>query len=112
MRIVAGQAHKGLNSNEGIRWVIENFKSASIVAEKYGIKLLYENHTKPGAWKYIDFSQPTEIFLEIAEGIKDTSIGINFDTANTIAYGDDPIPVLEQILDRVEIGRASCRERV
>jgi len=101
IRILAGQAHPETPIKEGIGWVVESFKKIAQKADKYGVKLVYENHAKPGSWDYTDFSQPTNIFLEIAEKIKDTSIGINFDTANVPAYGDDPIPVLEQIKDRV-----------
>jgi len=101
LRILAGQAHPETKIKEGIKWVIENFKKVSSMGDKFNIKLVYENHSKPGSWRYIDFSHPTEIFLKIAEGINDTSIGINFDTANIIAYGDEPIPVLKQVMDRV-----------
>ncbi|MDO8685644.1 MAG: sugar phosphate isomerase/epimerase family protein [Clostridiales bacterium] len=102
LRILAGQAHPGTLVKEGIKWVVENFKEVSAVGDKFNVKLLFENHSKPGAWDYTDFSHPTEIFLEIAEGIRDTSIGINFDTGNTLVYGDDPIPVLKLVIDKVE----------
>ena len=101
LRILAGQAHPQTKIKEGIKWIIENFKKVSPIGDKFNVKLVYENHSKPGSWQYVDFSHPTEIFLTIAEGIKDTNIGINFDTANTIAYGDEPIPVLKQVLNRV-----------
>ena len=41
-------------------------------------------------------------FLEIFEGIRDTDIRLNFDTGNIVAYGDDPIPVLTEAIDKVE----------
>jgi sugar phosphate isomerase/epimerase len=69
--------------------------------------LVYENHSKPGACQYPDFSYPTEVFLDIARAIENTSIGINFDTANTLSYGDDPIPVLQQVIRRVETVHAA-----
>ena len=64
--------------------------------------MVYENHAKPGAWDYIDFSHPTDIFLEIVEKTSGVGLGINFDTANTIAYGEDPIPVLKEVIKRIE----------
>jgi sugar phosphate isomerase/epimerase len=102
LRIVAGQAHPETKLETGIKNVVEYFKKADQVAQKYGVKLLYENHYKPGAWDYVDFSYRTEVFLKIVEGIKNTNIGINFDTANTVACGDDPVPVLKIILDKLE----------
>lgn len=101
LRITAGQAHPETPVEQGIQWVIENFKQTSSVSDKFNVQLVYENHSKPGAWDYPDFSQPTERFLRIAEGIKGTGIGINFDTANPQVYGDDPLPVLQQVIDKI-----------
>lgn len=102
LRVLAGQAHPETKRDEGIKWAVENLKYSCDTADRFGIKLVYENHAKPGAWDYIDFSHPTDIFLEIVEKTKDVDLKINFDTANTIAYGDDPIPVLEKVIDRIE----------
>jgi sugar phosphate isomerase/epimerase len=35
------------------------------------------------------------------ERTAEISLGLNWDNANTIAYGDDPIPVLRKVVDRV-----------
>ena len=103
LRITAGQAHPETPVKEGIQWVVDNFRKAAPVAEKFGIKLVYEDHSKPGAWNYMDFSNPPEIFLEIAKKIEDTSIGINFDTANILVSGNETtLEVLEQVIGKVE----------
>lgn len=102
LRILAGQAHPDTPVEEGIQWVIESFKQVAPVADKLNVTLLFENHSKPGAWDYVDFSHPTELFLRIVEGTEDTGIGINFDTGNTLVYGDDPMPVLQKVMSRVE----------
>lgn len=101
VRVTAGQAHPETGREQGIKWALEGLKKALPVADRFGIQLVYENHARPGAWEYIDFSHPTDIFLQIVEGTKDTNLGINFDTANTLAYGQDPLPVLERVLERV-----------
>jgi sugar phosphate isomerase/epimerase len=93
LRITAGQAHPGV---DGVRWVVDAFRQAREFAGD--LTLVFENHSKPGVWQYADFSQPTEIFLKIA---KETGIAINFDTANTLVYGDDPLPVLREVIDQV-----------
>lgn len=100
LRILAGQAHPAVLVTEGIEWVVEYFKRTDEIARKYGVMLLYEDHSKPGAWDYVDFSLPTDVFLEIVERTRDTGIKINFDTGNTLVYGDDPLPVLEKVIDR------------
>jgi sugar phosphate isomerase/epimerase len=69
--------------------------------EAHGVNLVFENHAKPGAWQYIDFCHPTDVFLEIVERTAGTTLGVNWDTANTLAYGDEPLPVLGKVLDRV-----------
>jgi len=101
IRVTAGQAHSQTSRKEGVKWVIEGLVSSMEFAESYGIKILYENHSKPGVWDYPDFSFPSDIFLEIVNAISGTQIGILFDTANPVAYGDDPLLLLEKVIDRV-----------
>jgi sugar phosphate isomerase/epimerase len=102
LRIIAGQAHPEMAIDLGVDLVIKNFRDIVPYAEKYGVGLVYEDHAKPGAWDYVDFSFPPDIFMRIYEGIKDTSIRINFDTGNIVAYGQDPLPLLKEIYDKVE----------
>ncbi len=103
VRIVAGQAHPGVSRKEGINWVVEYFKKSVSIAEKNDIILVYEDHSKTAAWEHLDFSNPPDIFLEIAEKIKDTPIKINFDTANILVAGEDKtLEVLEKVFSRVE----------
>ncbi len=101
VRITAGQAHPGLDREEAKRWVVDAFQEAARQADRRGIRLAYENHSKPGAWQYWDFSFPNDVFLAIAEGILDTSIGILFDTANASIGGEDPLLLLEKVIPRL-----------
>ena len=101
LRVTAGQAHPNVDRRDGIEWAANGLSKAMEFARAYPVKLAYENHAKPGAWQYTDFSHPTVIFLEIVERTACVSLGVNWDTANTIAYGDDPIPVLRRVVDRV-----------
>lgn len=107
VRIAAGQAHPETSIEKGKEWVIEYFKKASSVAEKFKVMLLFENHSKPQAWDLPDFSHPTDIFLDITEQIRNTGIRINFDTANTLVYGDDLLVVLEKVMAQVETVHAA-----
>jgi len=107
LRILAGQSYPGIDKESTIKKVIECFKGITPVADKYNIKLVYENHSKPGVWDYTDFSHPTDIFLKIVEGIWNTDIGINFDTANSFILGDDPVKLLKKIYKKLEVIHAS-----
>ena len=101
VRVTAGQAHPETDRADGLTWAIEGLTGALAVAEKQGIQLVFENHPKPGIWDYADFAHPTDIFLSIVRATSGTALGINFDTANTLVAGDDPLPVLKQVMDRL-----------
>ncbi|MDO9464422.1 MAG: sugar phosphate isomerase/epimerase family protein [bacterium] len=101
VRVTAGQAHPQTNRKQGIAWAIEGLMGAVDTSEREGVKLVFENHSKPGAWEYYDFCYPPDIFLEIAGRLTDTPIRILFDTANPVAYGHDPLSVLHQVIDQL-----------
>ncbi len=82
-------------------WAINGLNRLAELTCGLGVKLVYENHAKPGAWTYTDYSQPPEIFLRIARGTAHSGIGINFDTGNAAAFAADPVALLDQVIDRV-----------
>ena len=101
VRVTAGQAHPETGRQDGIRWATEGLRQLTDRTRKSGVRLVYENHAKPGAWTYTDFSQPPDIFLAIVEATIDVGLGLNFDTANATAFSRDPLGLLEQCIDRV-----------
>ena len=107
VRITAGQGHPGMTRKEGMSRAFEGILGAVNTAESLGLQLVFENHEKPGVWEFPDFDFPTDIFLEMADRLKETPVKIQFDTANLIAYGDDPINVLESVIDQVAVVHAS-----
>lgn len=112
VRVTVGQAHPDTGREDGIAWAVEALTDVLGFASDNGLTLVYENHYKAPIWQYTDFSFPTEIFLEIVDRTSGMGLGVNWDTANTLAYGDDPIPVLEQVLDRVvSVHAAETAER-
>ncbi len=103
IRVTAGQSHPGIEREVGVHWVTDGFRRALDEAERHGITLAYENHTKGAPWNYWDFSQPTEIFLEILDALSDTPLGVCFDTANPLVLGEDVLALLEKVVHRVVV---------
>ncbi|MCC6946069.1 MAG: sugar phosphate isomerase/epimerase [Thermomicrobiales bacterium] len=103
IRVTAGQAHPGLARAAALEWAVAGLTACLDEAAQAGITLAYENHTKGYAWTYNDFSQPASIFLEIVARTEGTGLRILYDTANTLAAGDDPLAVLEAVKHRVAV---------
>ena len=49
LRITSGQAHPEVTIDQGIEYTLSRFKKMVDVADKFNIKLLYENHKMPGS---------------------------------------------------------------
>ena len=107
IRVTAGQAHPETSIKDGIAWVSNGLVCLVEAAGNLGVQLAYENHAKPGAWEYTDFSQPPEIFMEILSRVPSPLLGVNFDTGNATAFAADPLAFLEQIVGRVVSVHAS-----
>lgn len=101
MRVTAGQAHPETGREQGIIWAVDGLTRLTEASRGSGVTLVYENHAKPSAWRYTDFSQPPDIFLEIVRRTAGTDLGINFDTANATAFAQDPLDLLAKALPRV-----------
>lgn len=114
VRVTAGQNHPGIGREQGMSWAVEGILRGLDEAKLFGVDLVYENHSKPGCWQYPDFSYPGDIFREIASMLEETAVGILFDTANPVSRGEDPLGLLEGIIERVRCvhiaDTASARE--
>jgi len=101
VRVTAGQAHPETGRAEGVTWAIQGLRRLAESTHTSNITLVYENHAKPGAWTYTDFSQPPELFLEIARATADAGIGVNFDTGNAATFANDPVELLRAVIGQV-----------
>ena len=101
LRVTAGQAHPQTSRADGVAWAAAGLTQLAERTRGSGVTLVYENHAKPGAWTYTDFSQPPELFLEIVRRTAEAGLGVNFDTGNATAFADDPCALLSQVIDRV-----------
>jgi sugar phosphate isomerase/epimerase len=107
VRVTAGQAHPQTGRAEGIAWAVDGLRQLCERTRTSSVTLVYENHAKPGAWRYTDFSQPPDIFLEIAAATADAGLGINFDVANATTFAEDPVALLDAVISRVVSVHAS-----
>ena len=101
IRVTAGQAHPATGRAEGVAWAVKGLTRLVEAVRDAPVRPVYENHAKPGAWEYTDFSTPPDIFLDIARGTAPAGLGINFDTGNAAAFAADPLAMLDQVLERV-----------
>ena len=110
VRLTAGQEHAGQAHAEGVRLAVDGMKRALEYAETKGVFLAYENHYKDYFWPQPDFSRHTATFLEILDGLRDTSIRVNFDCSNQVVNGEDPVALLRQV--REYVVHVHCSDRV
>ena len=88
LRLTAGQAYPGLSEGAVINGVYDCFAACLPAAEEAGVRLLIENHSKPGAWQYDDFDFHLQRMIRLWEKLRELPIGVNYDTANGFALQD------------------------
>jgi sugar phosphate isomerase/epimerase len=108
-RTLSGQRFPELTRQEGIARTLEGIRRSLEYAESRGVVLCMENHYKDGTWRYPEFAQPEDIFLEIVDQIDSPFFGVQYDPSNAIVGGYDPIRFLERVRHRVVTMHASDR---
>jgi sugar phosphate isomerase/epimerase len=109
-RVLSGQRYPEVPRQQGVQWVLEAYSELFPVARAHNIVLAMENHYKDGAWKYAEFAQKKDVFLEIVRGVDPCEpFGVQYDPSNAIVAGDDPIELLEEVKERVVTMHASDR---
>ncbi len=112
-RVLSGQRYPEVSREEGLASVVECINAVLPVAREHDIILGLENHYKDGFWKYPEFAQKQDVFLELLDAIPErTYFGVQFDPSNAIVAGDDPIKLLQVVADRVVSMHASDRSLV
>ncbi|APW61960.1 sugar phosphate isomerase/epimerase family protein [Paludisphaera borealis] len=109
-RVLSGQRYPEVGREQGIAWVVECIEAVLPVAREHDIVLGIENHYKDGFWKYPEFAQKKDVFLELLAAVADRDhFGVQYDPSNAIVAGDDPIELLREVADRVVSMHASDR---
>ena len=108
-RTLSGQRFPGLTRGEGVSRTVDGIRRSLDYAEVRGVTLCLENHYKDGTWKYPEFAQAEDIFMEILEKIDSPWLGVQYDPSNATVGGYDPIRFLERVKHRVVTVHASDR---
>ena len=109
-RVLSGQRHPGVERKQGLEWVVGCIEEVLPVAREHEIVLGLENHYKDSFWKYPEFAQKKDVFLELVNSIADRkNFGVQYDPSNAVVAGDDPIELLRAVADRVVSMHASDR---
>ena len=108
-RTLSGQQYPGLTRPEGIARTLDGIRRSLDYAERRNVVLCMENHYKDGRWRYQEFAQAEDIFLEIVEQIDSPFFGVQYDPSNALVGGYDPIGFLKKAQRRVVTMHASDR---
>jgi sugar phosphate isomerase/epimerase len=108
-RTLSGQRFPGLERRDGIARTVEGIRRSLEHAERRGVVLCMENHYKDGTWRYPEFAQPEDIFLEIIGQIESPFFGVQYDPSNAFVGGYDPVRFIEKVRHRVVTMHASDR---
>ena len=108
-RVLSGQRREDVSREDGIRYTVESINAVIPYAASKNIILNMENHYKDGYWKYPEFAQHIDVFLDVINQIDSPWFGVNYDPSNAIICGEDPLEVLAAIKHRVITMHASDR---
>ncbi|HEY7329879.1 MAG TPA: sugar phosphate isomerase/epimerase family protein [Gemmataceae bacterium] len=109
-RVLSGQRYPGLDRRQGLEWVVGCIEQVLPVAREHDIILGLENHYKDSFWKYPEFAQKQDVFLELLGAISERKhFGVQYDPSNAVVAGEDPVGLLRAVADRVVSMHASDR---
>ena len=108
-RTLSGQKRPGLTPGEGMARTVDGLRRSIEYAERRDVVLCLENHYKDGTWRYPEFAQPEDIFLEILARVESPFLGVQYDPSNALVGGYDPVRFLTRVLPRVVTMHASDR---
>src|SRR3954468_9109896 len=109
-RVLSGQRYPEVGRDQGLEWVVACIEELLPLARECDVVLGLENHYKDGFWKYPEFAQKRDVFLDLLAAVPDRDhFGVQYDPSNAIVAGDDPIALLEAVAGRVVSMHASDR---
>src|SRR4051812_3269794 len=108
-RTLSGQRRPEVTREQGVAWTVDCIERSLDHAAKRDVVLCMENHYKDSTWRYPEFAQAEDVYLEILGRIESPHFGVQYDPSNAIVGGYDPIAFLDKVLPRVVTMHASDR---
>jgi sugar phosphate isomerase/epimerase len=108
-RTLSGQRRPDVTRRQGIAWAVEGIERSLEYAEQRDVVLCLENHYKDSTWRYPEFAQSEDVYLELLQRIDSPRLGVQYDPSNAVVGGYDPIAFLDKVLPRVVTMHASDR---
>lgn len=109
-RVLSGQRWPNVSVAQGLEWAAQSIDALLPVARENNVVLGLENHYKDGSWRYPEFAQKKNVFLQLVGSIDDRrNFGVQYDPSNALVAGDDPLDLLRAVTDRVVSMHASDR---
>ncbi|GIW98985.1 MAG: myo-inositol catabolism protein IolH [Pirellulaceae bacterium] len=112
-RVLSGQRWPQVSRQQGLAYAREGILACLPLAEELGVILGIENHYKDGHWRFPEFAQKQDVFLELVQSIPASPhFGVQYDPSNALVAGDDPLELLQAVVDRVVSMHASDRHLI
>src|SRR4051812_15430687 len=108
-RTLSGQRRPGVTRAQGVAWTVESIERSLDYAATRDVILCLENLYKDSTWRFPEFAQAEDVYLEIVGRIASPNFGVQYDPSNAIVGGYDPIAFLDKVLPRVVTMHASDR---
>jgi sugar phosphate isomerase/epimerase len=101
VRALTGQQWPEADRVQALEWIVDGICRVAEEAERAGVRVNVENHTKASTWKHFDFAMQADVFLTIMERLEGAPVGVQFDIANPLVAGDDPLALFEKLRYRI-----------
>lgn len=109
-RVLSGQGWPVISREQGLEYASQGIRACLPLAEELGVVLGLENHYKDGHWRYAEFAQKQDVFLDLLKRLPESPhFGVQYDPSNAVVAGDDPVELLKQFPERVVSMHASDR---
>lgn len=102
VRVTAGRVHRDVPPQEGVDWCAEHLRRLAEAAERQSLRLLLENRHCGVRRREADLAHRSEVFLDLWDRVRDSPLGVCFNTAAQLAQGEDPLTLLHAVADRTD----------